>query len=178
MRGMKIADVALPFLENLNKVVNESVNLVILDSNEAIYVEHIESYHDLRTFTQVGNRVSLHCTGVGKVFLAHMTEEELEGFLTSKGLPYYTENTITDFGKLKKELLTVKREGVAKDNEEKELGVKCVASPVKDFDGNVVAAVSVSGPRSRLSGNRMEELKSLVKNYGLEISRAMGYKGE
>lgn len=177
-RRMKIRNVALPFLEELNKVLDESVNLAILDSNEAVYIEQIESNHSLRIFTQVGNGVPLHCTGVGKVFLAHMGEEEVERFLNSKYLTYYTENTIMDSSKLKKELLIVKREGIAKDDGEMEIGVRCVASPVKDCNGRVVAAISISGPSARLNGKRMGELKLLVKSCGLEISRAMGYRNE
>lgn len=177
-RRMKIREVAFPFLQELNKVADESINLAILDANEAVYIEQIESNHNLRIFTEVGNRVPLHCTGVGKVFLAHMGEVEVERFLNSKDLPYYTKNTITDFSQLKKQLLIVRREGVAEDNEEMEVGVRCVASSVKDCDGNVVAAISVSGPSARLSGKKVAELKLLVKRYGLEISRAMGYKGE
>jgi len=177
-RRMKIRDVALPFLQELNKVVDESVNLAILDANEAVYIEQIESNYNLRIFTAVGNRVPLHCTGVGKVFLAHMGEAEVERFLNSKALPYYTKNTITDFSQLKKTLLIVRREGIAEDDEEMEVGVRCVASAVKDCDGNVVAAISVSGPSARLSGKRVAELKLLVKRCGFEISRAMGYRGE
>ncbi len=177
-RRMKIREVAFPFLQELNKAVDESVNLAILDANEAVYIEQIESNQNLRIFTAVGNRVPLHCTGVGKVFLAHMGEVEVERFLNSKALPYYTKNTITDFSQLKKTLLIVRREGIAEDNEELEVGVRCVASSVKDCDGNVVAAISVSGPSARLSGKKVAELKLLVKRCGLEISRAMGYRGE
>jgi len=177
-RRMKIRDRALPFLQELNKMVDESINLAILDANEAVYIEQIESNHNLRIFTEVGNRVPLHCTGVGKVFLAHMGEAEVERFLNSKALPYYTENTITDFSQLKKQLLIVRREGIAEDDEEMEVGVKCVASSVKDCDGIVVAAISVSGPSARLSGKKVAELKLLVKRCGWEISRAMGYRGE
>ena len=176
-RRMKIRDIALPFLQELNKVVDESVNLAIFDANEAVYIEQIESNHNLRIFTEVGNRVPLHCTGVGKVFLAHMGEAEVERFL-SKALPRYTENTITNFSQLKKQLLIVRREGVAEDDGEMEVGVRCVASSVKDCDGTVVAAISVSGPSARLSSERVAELKPLVKSCGLQISRAMGYRGE
>ena len=172
-----IRDVALPFLQELSKVADESVNLAILDANEAVYIEQIESNHNLRIFTEVGNRVPLHCTGVGKVFLAYMGQAEVER-LFSEALPRYTENTITNFTQLKKQLLVVRQEGVAEDDEEMEVGIRCVASSVKDCDGNVVAAISVSGPSARLSGGRVAELRLLVKKCGLEISRVMGYREE
>ena len=176
-RRIKIRDVALPFLQELSKVTDESANLAILDANEAVYIEQIESKHNLRIFTAVGNRVPLHCTGVGKVFLAYMGQAEVER-LFSEALPRYTENTITNFTQLKKQLLIVRQEGVAEDDEEMEVGVRCVASSVKDCDGNVVAAISVSGPSARLSGGRVAELRLLVKKCGLEISRVMGYREE
>jgi len=176
-RTIKVRDMALPVLERLNEIAGESVNLAVLDSNEAVYIEHIESHYDLRMFTEVGNRVPLYCTGVGKVLLAYRGEEEVEQYLNGHNLTSYTKNTITDIAKLRSELAAVRREGIAVDDEEKELGVKCVATPVKDRNGNVVAALSVSGPSARLTSGKVRKLKSLVKDFGLEISRKMGYGG-
>ncbi len=98
--------------------------------------------------------------------------------MISKGLPPYTENTIRDSSKLKQELSLIKQEGIAIDNEEYVPGVKCIASPIKDVNGNVVAAVSISVPFTRLSSERMQELKPLVKRCGLEISQATAYMSE
>ena len=175
-KTLKIRDVAFPFIQKLHTISGESVNLAILESNCAVYIEHVESSQFLRTFAEVGNRVPLHCTGIGKVFLAYMSEEELS-FLTTESLHRYTDNTITDFNELKKELLVVRREGVAVDNGEYDIGIRCVASPVRDMSGNVIAAISTSGPHTRLNAERLEELKTLIKSYGLEISRATGYTG-
>lgn len=176
-REVKIGDVAYPFLVELNKAVNESANLSILDRNEAVNIVHVESSHDLRITIQVGARIPLHCTAAGKVLLAHMPEKELAKFLKSKGLLYHTENTTIDVDRLKEELFIIKRDGIAIDNEEYELGVKCVGAPVRNNNGDVVAAVSISEPSARLNSSRLQELKSLVVTCGLEISRAMGYGG-
>ncbi len=175
-RRMKIRDIASPILDALNKMVGESVNIAILDRNEAVYIDHIESNKNLRIFTQIGNRVPLYCTGVGKVFLAYMDEEELEKALNSNGLLPHTAKTITDVKRLKRELAKVKREGIAIDDEETEIGVKCIASPVKNSTGSVIAALSVSGPSARFSGKRINDIEPLVKSCSLEISRAMGYQ--
>jgi len=175
---MKVRDIALPILDGLNKMVGESVNIAILNQNQVVYIEHIESNQSLRTFTQVGNRVPLHCTGVGKVFLAHLNGEELEKALNGKGLASYTQNTVTDVKKLKRELTIVQREGVGTDDEEMEIGVRCIASPIKNSNGSVIAAISVSGPSARLSSKRIQEIKPLVRSSALEISRALGYQGE
>jgi len=175
---MKIRDVAYPILDGLNKMVGESVNIAILDQIQVVYIEHIESSKSLRIFTHVGNRVPLHCTGVGKVFLAHMNDEELEKVLNGKDLPSYTKNTITDVSKLKHSFNIIRQEGIATDDEEMEIGVRCIASPIKNSNGSVIAAISVSGPSARLSTKRVQEIKPLVKSCALEISRAMGYQGE
>ena len=177
-RRMKIRDVASPILDALSKMAGESVNIAILDSNEAVYIEHIDTNKSLRIFTQIGNRVPLYCTGVGKIFLAYMRDDESQKVLKGNELLPHTANTITDVKRLKQELGQVKQEGLAIDSEEMEIGVRCLAAPVKNSSGNVIAAISVSGPSARLSDKRVNEIKPLIKSCALEISRALGYNGE
>jgi DNA-binding IclR family transcriptional regulator len=157
--------------------VGESVNLAILDSDEVVYIEHIASHHSLRTFTQIGNRVPCYCTGVGKILLAYLPTEKVDA-IVGKKLHRYTNNTIADVDTLKKQLLTIKQTDLAVDNEENEIGVSCIAAPVKDFNGDAIAAISVSGPSVRLSAQRLLDLGPLVKGCALKISREMGYMGE
>lgn len=173
-RNLKISDIALPHLEKLRVSSGESCNMAILDKNEVVYIEHIECNQTLRTFTVVGNRAPLYCTGVGKIFMAYMTAAERRALL-KKPLVRFTDNTVTEFAELEKEISIIKRENVATDNGAMDIGVRCIAAPVKDSNGEVVAAISVSGPFTRLNNRRIEELKPLVKTCGLEISRAIGY---
>ena len=178
---LTIIELALPFMAQLNRLVNESVNLAILDSDEAVYVHCIEppepSYR-LRIFTQVGARVPLYCTGVGKVFFANMPETERGRYLGRSDLLKHTENTITDRVQLKKELSKVRRRECSIDDEEMELGVRCIAAAIRDFKGNTVAAVSISGPATRLTDGKMRQLEPLLKNCASDISRAAGYQAE
>ncbi|GAH23915.1 unnamed protein product [marine sediment metagenome] len=167
---------ALPFLELLNKMIGESVNLAIKDESEVVYIDHIASNQNLWIFTKVGNRVPLHSTGVSKVLLAYINDQEKELYLINRELPKFTESTITDLGRLKEELSQIKQEGVATDEEEFDVGVKCVAAPIKDATGSIVAAISVSGPSVCLNNQRLQELKSIVRTRGLEISQALGYQ--
>jgi len=109
----KVRDVACPFLYQLNGETKESVNLAILDGNEALYVEHIETDYNLRLFTQVGRRVPLYCTGIGKLFLANMTDDELRSYINSQKLICYAPNTITNIEQLEKEIALIRRDGVA-----------------------------------------------------------------
>lgn len=173
-KQMNIGNVAFPFLDKLHEVTNESINLAILDGSETVCIEQIESNQSLRIMTKVGTRFPLYCTGVGKVFLAYMGEKEVERYVRSKGLPHHTENTITELTKLKEELATIRQEGVAVDNEEFELGIKCIGAPIFDGTGNVVASFIVSGPSVRLNSSRIEEIKLLIKHCSSEISRALG----
>lgn len=171
-----IGNIAFPFLVELNKKVNESVIVAVLDRNEAVNIEHIESSQNLRFISRVGARLPLHASALGKALLAHVPENELEEFLANNELTHFTENTISAPNILRGELATIRRDQIAVNQEEMQLGVKCVASPIKDGSGKVVAALSISGPSARLNSDRMQELKSLVKNCGLEISKALGYR--
>lgn len=175
-----IREVSLPFLRELNNATGEAVNLAILDSNKALNIEHIMATHEytLRMFTPVGTRNPLHCTGLGKVLLANMEQKELENSLGSKSLPRYTKHTITNFNRLQEELQVISQKGIAEDNEELEIGAKCIASAVKNSDGKVVAAVSIAAPAVRLNDTRVTRLRKLVKRCGLKISEALGYEGD
>ena len=173
----KIRELALPFLENIHKTVGESVNLAVFDSGQVVYIEHIASHYSLRTFTEVGNRVPCYCTGVGKIFLAHMPTDKVDAIVSGK-LYRQTSNTITDIDVLKKQLQGIRQTGLAIDDEENEVGVRCIAAPVKNFNGDVIAAVSISGPSARLSIQKLFSLGPSLKDCGLKISREMGYLGE
>jgi IclR family transcriptional regulator, KDG regulon repressor len=174
---LHIGEVARPFLKKLNTQVDESTNLAIVDSNEAVYIEQMESSQTLRIFTKVGKRVPLHCTGVGKLFLACMKDDQFKTFLGAQELTPSTPNTITSVDKLRKELSTIREQGYALDNEEKEAGITCIAAAVRNSEGSLVAAISVSGPSTRINDGRLKQLAPLVKSCGLEISRALGYRG-
>ncbi len=177
MNKLDIRDVAYPFMDKLRTVTGESVNLAILDRGEAVYIEHIESNHTLRTFTTRGNRVPLYCTGVGKVFCAYMNEESMRHLVTGT-FSKLTENTISNFSAFEKEVTKVKFEGLALDNGEMEIDVRCIAAPIINATGNTIAAISISGPYTRLSEERIEELKPLVKHIAMQISEAMGFEGD
>ena len=132
----------------------------------------------MRIFTQVGARVPLYCTAVGKILLAYMTEREQEEYFKTSELIARTRNTITDPIQLMREFSSIKRDGYSIDDEETELGVRCIAAPVRDHAGDVVAAISVSGPSTRLTNPKIRELEPLLKAAALEISRSIGYAAD
>lgn len=176
-KKMDIRQIAYPFLEELRTVTGESINLAVPDGGEAVYIEHIESNHTLRTFTTRGNRVPLYCTGVGKVFCAFMDNEKMHR-LVKEPFTALTKNTIADIREFEKELAKVLSEGVALDNGEMEIDVRCIAAPIFDANGGVIGSVSISGPYTRLPDSRIAELKPIVKESAARISTAMGFECE
>jgi DNA-binding IclR family transcriptional regulator len=176
--GMTIRDIARPFLNQIIEEINESVNLAVFDSDHALIIDYFQPSMSLIYVNKIGQRLPLHNTGLGKIFLAHMEERDMEKFLQTNRLPAYTANTITDPARLKEELKAIRSEGIAIDDEENELGGKCVAAPIKNGSGHVIAAFSVSVPTTRIDRSRTESLKLLLKDKSRQISGAMGYRGE
>ena len=132
----------------------------------------------LRMGSMLGSRVPVHCSAVGKVLLASLTEDKLEALVNAKGLPKKTANTITVISKLKEHLNLVRKNGYAIDREENEIGIQCVAAPICDQRGEVVAAISISVPVSRISRRKLKtDLKDRVIETALAISRKIGYQG-
>jgi len=170
----RIGPLALPFLEELVQVSQETVNLAMLEGNTAVYIEQaFPPTRVLRIFTEPGNRVPLHSCGTGKILLAYQSPR-LVGFVIDRtGLPQQTVSTITDPSQLKTELQKVRKEGYAVDFEEQEEGVRCLAAPVFGPDGNIFAAMSVSGPTSRLDQTRMEALVPHLKRISGALSEAL-----
>ncbi|UCG04994.1 MAG: IclR family transcriptional regulator [Desulfobacterales bacterium] len=172
---------ARPFLISLCKRTKETVHLVILDQNEALYVDKVVSDEipgGLQMVSRIGSRVPAHCSSVGKVFLAQFSEQELERLIKEKGLKKRTENTITNPEKLKHHLEVIYRQGYAVDDEENEKGIRCVGAPVFNQKRKVIAAISISGPTVRITKKIIQEtLKNEVIKTALNISREFGYQG-
>ncbi len=171
---------ARPFLISLCKKTKETVHLVILDQNEALYVDKVvpdEKPTGLQMVSRVGLRVPAHCSSVGKVFLAQLSELELETLVSGKGLEKRTENTITDPEKLKLHLKVIRQQGYAIDDEENEKGIRCVGAPIFNQQGQVIAAISISGPTIRMSKQIIQKtLKNEVMRTASDISREFGYQ--
>jgi DNA-binding IclR family transcriptional regulator len=174
--------VARPYLIKLAQKANETVHLVILDDYETLYLDRVESgdpHQGLQMSSKVGMRIPAHCCSVGKVLLAALSENEVNDFIKIKGLPRRTEKTLTDPDQFKRHLETVRNQGYAIDDEEDNLGTRCVAAPIRNESGHVIASVSVSGPSTRITWNRIQEtFKDQVMDAALKISRQLGYPDE
>jgi IclR family KDG regulon transcriptional repressor len=136
----------------------------------------VETSHPVRIIPMIGKRAPIHCTAVGKIQVAYKSEEEIQNVIKEKVLQAYTPNTITDEKTFLTHLEEVARNGYALDNEEFEEEVRCVACPVWDYTNNVVAALCISGPRPRMSDERiMDSLIPALKQAALELSYRLGY---
>ena len=165
-----------PVLEWLVKECNETTYVAILKDFHIVYLDVVETGLTVRVVPRVGARLPAYCTAAGKVQMAYMTDEELEHYLPAKELKRYTPNTITDREEFKKHLKLVSELGYAVDNEELDVGVRCVGAPIRDYTRRIVGAVSISGPSMRFEDERMEkELIPLVKRAAEEISLKLGY---
>jgi DNA-binding IclR family transcriptional regulator len=174
--NMDLRSIALPNLLSLVQKYQETVHLSVLSKGEVVYIDKVDSPRSISIISQVGGRNPAHCTGVGKVLLAGLSEQELNWVLREKKLQPYTANTITDLATLKQCLNQVKVDGSAMDREELEIGLICIAAPVKNHQGAAIAAISLSGPSGRIDGN-IQELTREVINTAMLISTRLGFKG-
>lgn len=149
-----IVQLAIPYMEELSKKYNEAINLAKLDKDEIVYIHKIESSTTLKLDLKLGSRHPAYCTGLGKVLLAYLREDELNSYLERVKLKKFTSNTITHQEKLKEELILIRQQGYAFDNEEYVRGVCCLAAPVRDYTNKVCAALSIAIPSVRLKNNK------------------------
>ena len=171
---------AEPFLRDLAERTNETIHLVILDRNEIVYIDKVETDQNpsgLKMASRIGLRNPAHSSAVGKMILAHFSEEELQSFFKEKSLVRRTENTITDPIQLREHLKTVRKQGYAVDDEENEKGIRCVAAPVYNETGKTVAAISITGPAFRVTKKIIQEiLKKEVMETASKISERLGFR--
>jgi DNA-binding IclR family transcriptional regulator len=176
--GIDLRSAARQLLRQLAEQTQETTHLCVVDQFQCYYLDKVDSEQAVRISTYIGQRLPLHCSAVGKVLMSGMTEEEVERIIEQQGLPGFTENTITDRKALAVELAKIREEGLALDDEEYDIGLRCLAAPVKDSRGRVVAAISLSGPVQRLSMKVVQRYASFVKDAAAQVSRKLGYVGE
>ena len=169
-----LQNVSEPFLRELAARTQETVHLAVPFGDEVVYIAKVESSHTLGMTSRIGARVPMYCTALGKSILAHYPVERVEEIIRG-GLPARTPRTITSPADLRTELERVRAQGYAIDDQENELGVRCVGAPIFDYTGKVVGAISVSGPANRLTLERSLELAPGVRNTAQMISKRMGY---
>jgi DNA-binding IclR family transcriptional regulator len=174
-QGATLQAVARPILWELWKSTQETVNLAVLDQGTVLYVDVIESPHEFRLSSRVGTRRSLHVTALGKALAAFLPAELRASVLSTIKFQPATPKTIMNLVQFRQELEKIRRQGYAVDDEEAVQGARCVSAPILNADREPIAAVSVSGPVTRVSPNQVAALAGAVNSAARAISAAMGF---
>ncbi|MDP9432371.1 MAG: IclR family transcriptional regulator [Actinomycetota bacterium] len=162
---------ARPHLVSLVESTGETANLALLDGDEVVYVAQVPSKHSMRMFTEVGRRVLPHCTAVGKALLAQLPPADAAAILARTGMPPYTPHTVTDPQELLGQLERIRAQGYAVDDGEQEVGVRCVAVPV--LGAPTLAAISVSGPQTRVSARLHDSIIPVVRSAAEQLTASL-----
>jgi DNA-binding IclR family transcriptional regulator len=170
---LDVRDAALVPMRELHKLTHQPVNLSMRQGDEIVYIERTYSERSgMQVVRAVGGRAPLHLTSVGKLFLAHDDATRVRAYAARTGLAGHTRNSITELAVLERELAKVLQYGSARDNEELELGVRCMAAGIFDDQGKLIAGLSISAPADRLEESWMERLQATATH----ISTALGYR--
>jgi DNA-binding IclR family transcriptional regulator len=169
---INIREVALPFMQQLHDTIDESINLAIRDGDEIVYIERTASGGSrVRVVYLVGDRAPLHLTSLGKLFLAAENVAEVRAYSKRTGLPGKTPHSLTSLAALEKELDKIRQHDLAYDNEEAEIGLRCLAAPIRDDQGTIIAGLSISAPTDRHDPDWIAQIKTTAE----AISSALGY---
>lgn len=172
---LDVRDAALSPMRELHKLTHQPVNLSMRQGDEIVYIERTYSERSgMQVVRAIGGRAPLHLTSVGKLFLAQDDPQRIRAYATRTGLAGHTRNSITNLTDLERELSKVLRHGTARDDEELELGVRCMAAGILDDQGKLVAGLSISAPADRLEESWLEHLKATAT----QISTALGYRSK
>jgi IclR family transcriptional regulator, acetate operon repressor len=165
-----------PYMRRLMEQAGETANLAILDATEAVFIDQVQCRETMRTIVKLGSRVPLHASGVGKAIFAALPDEEIDAILKVKGLPRITEHTITSPETMWAAIRVIRQRGWSFDDEEHLPGTRCVATPIYNEHAEVLGALSIAGPSSRLNDQRIKQLGALVAHTGEDITRRLGGK--
>lgn len=172
---LDLVQLAQPVLDRLNAATTETVHLVVPDGSDIVYVRKVEdSSSSVRMYSQIGRRRAMYCTAMGKSLMARMSEEQVAALWAQSDIQAHTPHTITTLPALLAELEQVRQQGYAVDNEENEIGVRCVAACITDRRNLGVGALSVSAPCRRMDEARMAQIAQLVRSAAEELSIQLG----
>lgn len=167
--------ISRPVAVALSNETKETVNLGVLDGHELLYLEVIESPHSFRMASQAGMHRPLNCTALGKALLAFLPDEHREELLPVLTFERATPRTIPNLARLRKELARIAQQGYSIDDQETDMGARCVAAPILDESGSVTAAISVSGPITRIGRDRIQAYALATKKAARAISAQLGH---
>ena len=161
-------------MRRLMEETGETANLGIADDGEVVFLSQAETHHPIRAFFPPGERGDMHSSGIGKALLAEMPQRDVERILERKGLTQFTQKTLTSPAALFENLARIRERGWAYDDEERYVGMRCIAAPVRNAFGEAVAGLSISGPAARFSGQIVAELGPKVQRAADTVTKLTG----
>jgi DNA-binding IclR family transcriptional regulator len=176
LSGIDVREVALPIMRHLVEKTSLTCHLAILDGPEAVYIEKVEPPGFIRMDTWVGRRMRVHATSVGKALVAYIPPERLEKIVSERAMEKRTPKTITTLPRLLKELEKVRSQGYAVDDEENNLGARCVGAPVFNQQGAIEASVGLSGTIGQVNAQAMPRIVEALKDAARHVSMQLGYR--
>lgn len=175
--GKQLPRIVSPYLKRISETLKESVCLAIEQNTQVVYVDVQEGPSQIvKAMQRIGNIAPLHCTGIGKLLLLNYSETQLDDLIRERGLQQYTQYTLTTKEALLYELNEVRQRGYAIDNEECEIGARCIAFPVYDYTQKIIAGISVTGPAIRITDAFASRWESYMKQMTQQISRQLGWE--
>ncbi|WP_461207875.1 IclR family transcriptional regulator [Clostridium sp. DL1XJH146] len=175
INDLELQTEARPFLLELSSQYNLTCHLGVLDGDQVVYIEKLDSYTKLRLYAQIGYRVPAYCSSLGKCLLSCLSDTELEETISLCQFEKFTPNTIVTLPSLKNHLRKVRVQGWAIDNQEYAMSQRCIAAPIYDYRGEVIAAVSGSGTLEQLPDKKIIPIAKHIVQIGIEISERLGY---
>jgi DNA-binding IclR family transcriptional regulator len=172
---VQLVNISGPLLTEMAQETGETSHLAVYEHGEVIVINKVDGSGPVRLSDRVGYPRPAHATAIGKVLVAHLPDAEQKAFLNKHELRAFTPRTITAVPSFEQELMRVREQGYAFDDEEFNQGIRCLAGPVRNFTGQVVAALGISGPVWRVSLDRVAQLTELVKSIGHRLSQELGY---
>jgi len=173
--GLRLREQAAPYLHSLMRQTQMTAHMAILEQNEAILIAKVEGPGGARQATWLGKRMEIHCTGLGKAIIASLPEPRLSELLRERSLPRHNENTIASEKRLRVDLAATAKRGYSIDDEEDEIGYRCIGAPVFTHGGELVGAISVAGTTIQITSENVHALAQRVKNVAASLSQVLGH---
>jgi DNA-binding IclR family transcriptional regulator len=178
LESLSLGTIGHQLVRSLMEKTGEGAQLAILGRTDALFIDHVDGPERLTIATNIGDHDPLHCTAIGRALLSGLSDAEIRGLLRRAPLERYTPKTIVVLSEVIGRVRMVRRQGYAFDDEERYAGVQCVAAPVRDHTGRVVAAIGISGPTPRVIRATERALSEAVRAVGREFSSRLGYVGQ
>jgi len=177
-KNFDLVDKIHPYLIELAEKTGETASLMTLEGDHGIYADQVLSKSMIRGQPRIGMRLDLYCSSAGKILLSGMEDSRIDSLFGKKELTRRTTKTIDSFERLKKEVQKVRDQGYAVDDEEVEIGGRCIAAPLRGKNGEVIAAISVMGPTTRIRQKDFARVSKIVREVVRKASRSFGYQGD